>query len=228
MKLPVAGIAASSTIAFLFAATSASAVPTFSLLDSSTQGTGNMADIFAADFGASTPAGAVWSGGASVVTPPPGNVANAYQSPFNNTALLDSQDFFTVGAPAEVGGAGSSAALTFDAPQTSFDILWGSIDSYNTIEFLDAAGASLASFTGADIVSQFGLGGSGPNFEQVALLRLSADIEDAFTTVAFSSSQPSFEFGLAGLSVVPVPATVWLLLTAMFGLGFVSRRRNAS
>ena len=98
-------------------------------------------------------------------------------------------------------------------------MLWGSIDSYNTIKFY--LGDDLVkSWNGTEIITKFSLGGSANNFEQVALLRFSFD---GFDSVEFSSTGNSFEFALAP---VPLPAAGLLLLTALGGMSVISRRRK--
>ena len=207
------------SVAFGALAFSAQAV-SVSLIDSSVQGAGNDAHLYAAGFAGNTPAGAVFSSD-PLVTPPPGNASGVYQSPFNNTPLVDTQSYFSVGAvDADGDGAASPVTLTFGAPVTTFDILWGSIDSYNTIEFLSGM-TTLMAFTGTDIVNQFALGGSPINYEQVALLRFSDFGDGGLTSVRFSSSQAAFEFALAP---VPLPASALLLFGALGGLGVVTRK----
>ena len=210
--------------AFGALAFSAQAV-TVSLVDSSTQAAGNTADVYAAGYAGTTPVGASFSDDA-LVTPPPGNIAGAYQSPFNNTALGDTQTYFSVGGSSGANGAASPVTLTFAAPVDAFSILWGSIDSYNTIEFFSGA-ASLMAFTGTDIVNAFALGGSPINYEQVALLNFSDFGTGGLTSVRFSSSQAAFEFALAP-APIPLPASALLLFGALGGLGVISRQRKAA
>lgn len=209
---------------------SAAAVPTSNpnvdatLLATSTNGGGNTAGItYAQGFGANLPAGASWSDDPTV-TPPPGNVSGQYQSPFNNTVLQDVQNYYNVGGVSGANGAPSPQTLSFDSDQSAFTLLWGSIDSYNTLEFLDGAG-SVLSLTGTELVSLFMLGGTPTNFEQVALVTFDFLNGITFDNVKFSSSQAAFEFALAP---VPLPAAAWLMIAALAGLGFVGRRRPAA
>jgi hypothetical protein len=189
---------------------------TVSLLSGDAQGSSNDAGIgFAQGYGANTPDGASWGGPAPVVI---GNSSGNWQSPFNSNGLTNVTSYFS---------ANPMQTLTFGALQTSFDLLWGSIDSYNTIAFLDDIGNVIASWTGSQIVSQTGLGGSPANFEQVGLFSFGFGPNEAFRSVAFSSSQAAFEFALAP-APVPLPAAGWLLVAGIAGIGAAGRKRRRS
>lgn len=197
---------------------------TVTIVDSSTQGGGNQAHVFGAGYNAYTNGGAGWNADPTW-TPPPANQGGISQSPFNNTPIAASQTYFASifnGAPGDGGGAQSPVTLTFGKTQSAFNILWGSIDSYNEIEFL-LLGASQLVQTGTDIVNLGSLGGVTPTFEQVALVKFS-DLQ--FDSVKFTSNgQNSFEFALAP---VPLPAGGLLLLGALGGLAALRRRKQAA
>ena len=212
--LKVAGIAAVAIFVTTFGAQAASV----NILDSSVQAAGNDADVYAAGYGGTTPLGAAWSGAAPLVSPPPGNVTGIFQSPFNNTGIVESQSYFSVGSPGGSGGGLSPATLTFTTIQSAFTMLWGSIDTYNTIQFFNGA-ASVGTWTGDTIAAMVGLGGSSPNYEVVALLNF-FDFDTGFDSILFTSSQAAFEFGLAP---VPLPAGLLLFLSGLFGIGFLGR-----
>jgi hypothetical protein len=221
--LSVIGLSA----AMLFAGVTASSAVTMSIVDSSPQGGANTAGVtYAVGYNASTPINATWtSGDDPTVIPPPGNSSGVYQSPFNSNGLTNSQSYFSVfTSDSEGDGAPSPATLTFSDLQNSFSLLWGSIDTYNTLEFLNSGGTAFATFVGADIMTALGI----PvvtNSEMVALVNFVFGTGEEFQGVRFSSSQAAFEFAL-----VPLPAAGLLLLAGIGGLFGVSslRRRQGS
>ena len=207
---------------------------TVTVVDSSTQGAGNQAHLFAGSFGANLN-GATWSGDTDgIITPPPGSVTSANKSPWANTPVSESpaRSYFSVG-PKE-GSVDSPGTLSFASDQTSFEMLWGSIDSYNKIEFF-AGATSQGSLTGAELVGNtkgnvtgtFVGCGSAASFECVARLVFSGV---TFNSIEFSSNATAtgtgpdiaaFEF-----ATVPLPAAAWLLL-GVSGALIAGKRRAA-
>ena len=210
MKAIAAGIALA---ALPFAASAA----TFSIdaASHSPQGPLNGAGVdYAVGYGAITPSGSSWSVDPSFAG---GNVSGATQSPFNSNPLTPTNSYFAAGN----AFVASPVTLTFAAIQTSFSLLWGSIDSYNSITFSGGSSADVT-YTGDDIASYLGLTTSTQNYEHVALV----SFEDMdFTTVTFTSGAKAFEFALAP---VPVPAAGVLMVAALGGLGLVRRRKSAA
>jgi len=97
-------------------------------------------------------------------------------------------------------GLGGAITITFATPQTSFALLWGSIDLGNLLSFNDAshfdvsANALQTAAAGAVINGFQGAGGS-------AYLVVNTDTP--FTTVTASSSVNSFEFVPIAASTTP-------------------------
>lgn len=227
-----AAFAGASLLAF-----SASAVPIgvaqVTLIDTSKQNAANDANVYAAGFAANTPIGAIWSPLDPTITPPPNTLPLVYKSPFENATITRDGDngptYFSVGGSI-AGGEGSTSptTLTLAEERRSLAILWGSIDSYNTLEFLDSSNTLIQAITGTNVVNAFALSGLAPNFNDVALLHIT--LPTTFKSLRFLSEGETgqdiaaFEFALAP---IPLPAAAWMLLTALAGLGFVARRKRA-
>ncbi|WP_428515117.1 VPLPA-CTERM sorting domain-containing protein [Roseovarius sp.] len=205
------------------------------VLDASGDGSGaaaNTSNNYAANYGAFIPSGATWTpGDANVVTPPPGTTDGTYRSPFDGNALEDVNSFFAVGpSPNDP----NPVKLVFSGAQSVLNILWGSIDSYNTLSFSAiGGGGSDVSITGADVASAVnaafsGTCGSPANFGCTALVSFSilddTGASTTFGTVAFKSTdQQAFEFALAP---IPLPAGGLLLLSALGGIVALRRKKR--
>jgi hypothetical protein len=109
---------------------------------------------------------------------------------------------------------------------SGFSFYWGSVDSYNSIDFRRADGSLVHSFTGRNMPQW--------NGDQTAAitnrrLTFGLDVQDRIEKIGFRSSSPAFEFDSIGvtLGAVPEPAN-WALLIIGFGLtGAMLRWRRA-
>lgn len=216
-KVVAAGVVA----AMLPAGASALSV-NFTILDSSTQGTGNQADVFAPNYGTTLPGGAYWIDTPNIVSPPPGNSSGNFQSPWNNTTLVDVNPYYSV----QTNAGENPARLGFTELRSSFNFLWGSIDTYNQIRIGDGSDFSYW-LTGSDVAAAIGGDCGDPeNFECVALIRFNAGDGMAtfgqFNIIEFQSvGKNALE-----LATIPLPAAGWLLIAATGGL-IAAKRRHA-
>lgn len=186
------------------------------------------------------PAASSWSAD-PLVTPPPTSVGGVYKSPWDSVVGAEDTTYFSVGGSVDAGGdpqgsegVPSPVTLTYSNVQTTgeFTLFWGSIDSYNTIEFLNAGGDTLFTYTGDELAQEIGGLGVATNYEHVALVGFS-EIGD-YKSIRFYSEDSggvdiaAFEFGLltSGQAVVPLPAGLILLLSGLFGLGFLGRWKS--
>jgi hypothetical protein len=115
---------------------------------------------------------------------------------------------------------GSSVTITLASTANYLGLLWGSVDTYNTIQFLDAANNVLDTFTGTDFAVHNGTQGAGGTF----YANFVSDVP--FLKVVLSSSSNSFEVDDVAISTVPLPAALPLFGAALLGMGAFKRKRR--
>jgi hypothetical protein len=223
MHMNIRGVAVA--LALAFAPAAAGAVTVSVLNHSPNSGTGadgNKAHLYAANYNGTTPMGASWGEGAAapLVVPPPSDEAGVYKSPFSPDGLAETQTYFSVGGQDDDGeGSLLPRTLNFDVDQDGFTLLWGSIDSYNTITFL-SGGSNVFVLNGTQLADK--IGGLSANFwgnyDHTALVEFAFG-DETFDTVLFDSDRAAFEFALP----VPLPAGALLIGTAFLGAGAVRR-----
>ena len=146
-----------------------------------------------------TEGGATFSGSA-VIMNNEGQASNGlYAEPYNDTT-----NYMAV-----LGGGAETIA--YSAPKTSFGLYWGSVDTYNILQFLNGS-TVVAGITGANVTPLMDNGGQS-SYASNGYVLISG--LPAFTSVVMTSSSNSFEFDNVAAGA-PEPST-W----AMLGIGFV-------
>jgi hypothetical protein len=149
--------------------------------------------------------------------------AATYRSPFDGSgggapaANWQTLNYFVIGPTG--GNLPDPATLVLSSAAYVFSFLWGSIDAYNHVDFSLGSGP-VTSVTGAQAQAS----GAGAIFTKGASLIQISGI-GAFDTIRFySDGQDAFE--LANITAtVPLPSTLLLLGSGVFGLGFLARRK---
>lgn len=109
----------------------------------------------------------------------------------------------------------------------SISLIWGSVDTYNTLEFLDASNNVLASFGGSSIWTPANGNQSDPNTNPVVTFLLSGADVSAFSSLRLTSSSNAFEIDNVAInSAVPEPSTWAMMLVGFGAVGFSLRRRS--
>ena len=221
------------------------AAPIVIIEDYALRGATNDAGInFALDYGANTPTGATWTDDPTV---PFGSSRGLFQSPFHSNELTATNSYFSVGGPIApndptLPASPSPASLIWSAgdEQSSISLLWGSIDTFNLLNFKNN-GTLVYSLTGTAVAnlinSTFGTSltaNSSGGFGAVALLSIAFSGGDVFDELQFISTSAAFEFALAvppPISSLAVPSpTNGLLFGAAFAclaLGYGLRQRRS-
>lgn len=108
-------------------------------------------------------------------------------------------------------------ALTLDAPAKYFGMLWGTVDDYNKIVFMD--GLSIVGvFDGSDIVAD-------PNGTTAVYANFYAHGGTFDKVIFYSYGQNSFEFDNIRVAATPLPAALGLFGMAVAGFGLFGARR---
>jgi hypothetical protein len=136
--------------------------------------------------------------------------------------IADSGNYFSTGT--------GTITITFSTDQTSLALLWGSIDTGNSVTVNDVGNFTV---TGTEVQTAaagfVGNGFQGPGGSAYVVI----DTSTPFTTVTFSSSVVSFEFaGVAAAdspftSAVPEPISMALTGTGLT-IAFLLRRRSSA
>lgn len=203
--------------ALAFSATSASAAlvnVTASVAAIGVQGTGagfEGAPVTTLTSGYSEAGATFTTGGASVqvkVAPNDGNGAFPYGD--TSTKYLS-----ILGGPSHVD-------VQFSAPETRLGFYWGSIDSYNTVEFFKTGVGLVGSLTGADLLPALAATGNQTSYSTNRYVTLFLT-SGSFDYARLSSTSNSFEVDNIAAGV-PELSTWAMMLIGFAGLSFATMR----
>jgi hypothetical protein len=161
--------------------------------------------------------GVTWSLMSGTAETEKGSLANVYAAPLGmGTNPLTGTTYMSV------EGGGTEMA-TWNTPQTSLALYWGSIDGDGNINSLSISMGAYT-LTGVELATMFGADGNGNQVSPLGnqLVRITG--LDPFTTATFSSTANAFEFSLAS---VPEPSTWAMMALGFAGLGYAAFRRNS-
>ena len=152
--------------------------------------------------------------GASPYNYAPPVLSNGNGSAFGNANGTDTSQYIAVEGNA-------SAQIHFSGVQQYFGLLWGSVDSFNTLSFYDNA-ALIGAISGANVTGS-AIGDQSANGTYYVNINSSLP----FNTVIASSSGNSFEFdNLAYATPVPEPTSLAIFGTGLALLAFTTRFRR--
>jgi hypothetical protein len=154
-----------------------------------------------------------------------GSVSGVTRSPYETNTNGTTLTAYSVLSAGGQPGPGSSA--TYNVSSTSFEILWGSPDTYNFATFYSGAngtGSVIGSFSGASL-SCYPTTCNSLAWDDVVFGSTGGSIG---SVVLADSGQAAFEFGLnpARIGGTPLPAAVWMFGSVIAGAAGVSRLRR--
>ena len=138
--------------------------------------------------------------------------------PFGSTGF-----YWTIG-PSD----GTPGVMDLSSFGDIFDVsfIWGSVDAFNTLEFIDAGGVALATFTGSDIFNPANGSQLDPNLNPLVRFNLSGAHVASVAGLRLSSTSNAFETDNFTINAVPEPATWAMMLVGFGAVGFGMRRRR--
>lgn len=148
-------------------------------------------------------------------------------APAISTTAYDSTSYLAV-----QNGSAIVSSSTTGTLYNTLTFYWGSIDTYNSLDLLDANGNSILGGTlinTANYGSSLGVG-SGDQTSGATNRMVTIYSTTAFSKVSFNSTSAAFELDNVKLSTsaVPEPATWGMMILGFGAVGFAMRRRQAT
>lgn len=106
----------------------------------------------------------------------------------------------------------------------SISFLWGSVDTFNKIELLNAANVAIATFTGSQVSALANGNQSLPSTNPVVTIFLTGAEQSALTRLKLTSTTNAFEVDNFRINAVPEPGTWAMMLLGFGAIGFAMRR----
>lgn len=145
--------------------------------------------------------------------------------------ILYAQPFGSSGYYYAVGPSTSTTGtidLSSFVDITDISFLWGSVDSYNRLEFLDSSMNLLAAFGGNDIFDPANGDRTDPNTNPFVTFTLVGADASNFTYLRLISPGNSFEIDNLVIAPVPEAGTWAMMLLGFAAIGLAVRRQRKS
>lgn len=154
---------------------------------------------------------------APFIVNPDASLGGVYRSPYE-TSGLTAAGYFSVGTSSTYSATSNPAVLALDNLSKSVSLLWGSPDSYNTLELFNGS-TLIATIFG----NQFNIPAREASFVTIA-----ADgAGEFFDTLRFSSGSNAFEFSNVTATPVPLPASGLFLIAGVGALMLRKARKQS-
>lgn len=149
-----------------------------------------------------------------------GAIVSGFDSGNYAAPYLDITNYYAVNSPSMQ--TGTTASVFFGGAKYNYlGLYWGSVDTYNKIEFLDGENI-VAAYTGSQIVST----ANGDQKSLATNLYVNFFQMPEFDRVIFTSTLPAFELDNLAVGHAPIPGALLLGLLGIATAGIRLRKHN--